>query len=167
MAVAAFLASGAHTMQVLLGNKPALDPKTAQPVGPLDGTAFLVPLAASSVVMLVVLLVMQHLGYIVGRVMGLKGSAKTKFGHTFSELCYYTMSVLCLFRLCWDAGWFWPSGWHEVMHDGRVQKVLTLPESCECLRVWAAACQRSSCSRCSGPAAGASVPEYAGASIVF
>jgi len=116
----------AHTMQVLLGNKLALDPATAHPVGPLDGTNFVPPLLAFSAIMLVVLLVLQQIGAVVGGLLGLKRSKKTKFAHTFSEMCYYSMSVICLSRLCWDASWFWPSGWHEVMFDGRVQQVSAL-----------------------------------------
>ena len=116
----------AHTMQVLLGNKPALDPSTAQPVGPVDGTDFVPPLLAFSAGMLVVLLVLEQIGAVVGGLLGLKRSRKTKFARTFSEMCYYATSVICLSRLCWNASWFWPSGWNEVMFDGRVQQVPVL-----------------------------------------
>ncbi len=121
-----FVAMGAHTMQVLLGAAPALDPKTAQPVGPLDGAGFVAPLLATCVAMLVVLLVLQQIGAVVGGLLGLKRGMRTKFAHTFSEMSYYITSVLCLSRLCWNASWFWPAGWHEVMFDGRVQQAAGL-----------------------------------------
>ena len=73
--------------------------------------------------MLVVLLVLQQIGAVVGGLLGLKRGMRTKFAHTFSEMSYYITSVLCLSRLCWNASWFWPSGWREVMFDGRVQQV--------------------------------------------
>jgi hypothetical protein len=113
----------AHTLQVLVGSAAPLDPKTAQPVGPLDGTHFVAPLLALSVVMLLVLLVLQQIGAATASLLGLKRGNKTKFAHTFSEMCYYITSVASLLRLCWSASWFWPSGWHEVMFDGRVQQI--------------------------------------------
>ena len=122
VALMGFPEMAAHTLQVLFGTKQALDSATAQPVGPLDGTNFVGPLLALSAGMLVVLLVLQALGSAVGEAFGLKRSKKEKFAHTFSEMCYYMFSVIALSRLCWGASWFWPSGWHEVMFDGRVQK---------------------------------------------
>jgi hypothetical protein len=116
-------ASAALFVEVLLKNRKALDPISAQPVGPLDGTDFVVPLILTAVGMLAVLLFLQFMGDFIGGLAGLKRSMKTKFAHTFSELCYYVMSNICLFCLCWNASWYWPSGWHEVMFDGRVQKV--------------------------------------------
>jgi len=117
-----FPAMAEHTVQVLLGNKQALDPATAQPVGPLDGTGFVGPLLLISCGMLLVLLILQQVGAVLGGSFGLKRGRKEKFAHTFSEMCYYIMSVVCLSRLCWNASWFWPAGWPEVMFDGRVQQ---------------------------------------------
>ena len=113
-------------LQVLLGKRAPLDPATAQPVGPMDGASFIGPLLVISCGMLVVLLALQALGAVIAGALGLRRSKKTKFAHTFSEMCYYVFSVLSLSRLFWDAGWFWPSGWHEVMFDGRVQQTAIL-----------------------------------------
>ena len=114
----------AHTWQVLLGRTPALDSTTAQPVGPADSDwgALLLDLC---VCMLLVLLALEQCGAAVGQALGLR-EAKQKFAHAFAEMCYYTASLCCLSRMCRSAAWFWPAGWHEVMFDGRVQKVTGL-----------------------------------------
>ena len=42
---------------------------------------------------------------------------------SFLELVYYSVSIALMAVVCWDADWFWPSGWGNIMRDGRVQNI--------------------------------------------
>lgn len=110
---------GAHAWQVLLGAAPPLSPASAQAVGPRDAGLAWAMLGACAA-MLLVLLALERCGFALAAALGVRRQ-KQKFAHAFAELCYYSAAVGFLARACWDARWFWPAGWHEVMHDGRVQ----------------------------------------------
>jgi len=115
-----------YTADVLVGQKKALDVASAQPIGPKDDLSSVTQLLQLSMLMLVALLVAEYIGKLVGSFGGLKRGKLKRFASTFSELSYYTFSVFSLTKICWSSTWFWPSGWSEVMYDGRVQKIATL-----------------------------------------
>ena len=126
-----------YTADVIVGKRKALDVKSAQPVGPKDDLSSFSQLIQLSLVMLVALLLAEYIGKLFGSMAGLKRGKLKRFASTFSELVYYTFSVFCLSTICWSSKWFWPSGWSEVMYDGRVQNIpdleaYTVPADLKC-----------------------------------
>ena len=109
----------AHTALVVLGDRPALD-RTAAPARASEARehdAFVVPVVVLSGVMLCTLLALQACGGAAGAVFGVL-RARQRFARCFSDLCFYSASVVSVARVCWGASWWWPSGWHELMADG-------------------------------------------------
>ena len=113
-------------LKSLSGIQIPLDPATAQRIGHADGCDILTHLCILCSGMLLVLLACQAVGVVVAKSFRLGRRKTVKISHCFSEMAYYVFSVFTLTRLCWHAPWFWPSGWHQVMLDGRVQEITTL-----------------------------------------
>jgi len=124
-----------HAAKVFTGLHEALDPSTAQPVGPKEELlAYAVSVGAATAVMMVLLLLVRSVGVTIAvygfrfpnwykdRYGANRLAKKTKsFRDAFVEMTYYTSSLLASLKICWGAAWFWPSGWAHVMYDGRVQ----------------------------------------------
>jgi len=127
----------AHAAMVFVGARPALDPATAQPVGPKeDLNKFLLDTVVATAAMMVGLLLVRSLGVAIAVHLGgfrplrkdVLGRSylpkKTKsFRDAFVELFYYTCSLSAITKVAWNADWFWPGGWQGVMFDGRVQQI--------------------------------------------
>jgi hypothetical protein len=117
-----------HTLKVIQGEVPPHDIKKAQPVGPAeDSTTFLTMLASVSFCLFVATYIIEAVGHALGKSLGLRRGKVTRFTASFLEFVYYSVSIAlgaCVFSNC---KWFWPTGWDEIMHDGRVQKIPGLP----------------------------------------
>jgi hypothetical protein len=113
-----------YTLQVIQGEIPAQDNKQAQPIGPAeDKIKFITMLVITSFCLFVASYVVEAMGKSLAKALGLKGGKIMRFMASFLEFVYYTISIALGARIFWSTKWFWPSGWNEIMFDGRVQQI--------------------------------------------
>lgn len=58
---------------------------------------------------------------VVAKVEEAKVSKTARLQQSFTEAAYYLLSLYVMYRLFRHQSWFWPSGWEQLMYDGRVQ----------------------------------------------
>lgn len=87
----------------------------------IDSPYELVPMLALVVVVGLSNSFWEFVGSIVGRACGLTDKAE-RFKDSFAELVYYSSALFMVFRVTGgEAPWLFPSGWSEVMWDGKAQ----------------------------------------------
>jgi len=113
-----------RTLQVCLGSAPV---HSVSDPGPLRSIRLwslydAVPLMVLIVLLFLLVQAFEFLGQAVGYMCRLHESKQARFKESFSELLYSSMSIFVALRVAGiKTSWLWPSGWNEVMHDGRNQ----------------------------------------------
>jgi hypothetical protein len=125
--LADYIAAGTRTAQVLLGIVPPHSLATPGPTRLSGGGAGLVastlPFLFSTVIVSCYALTLEAIGFQVGKALGLRPGKAKRFSAAMTECLHYTLMLFVALGCFWRENWLWPSGWHEVMHDGRVHMV--------------------------------------------